>query len=310
MAQLPGRSGETGTPEKIRRPRQVAKRMTPHELAHQWICAVGPRLGDTEPRHFQAEVPVRRGKGCVMLSLDSKRDKLAVIFENKMGCAGPSEVTWYYLHADGSGRKYFYKTGEDVPRKITDEMERKMLVYLRNLGPDTFDGTESEKIKRKMIMHLQDQALAERLCMFKIVTRGAVRRKLNYLESFTSVDIYNKELKREHGPRPTFRGFGGLPPQRYLEWDSVLEKEYWSRLRKREPIPPEVWQLLEEEQEYRRLRDRKHPAPDELQFLEFKERCPGHLYRSAVRDGSDKDGDLAAGWAPENSRTENLLSVD
>ena len=161
------------------------------------------------------------------------------------GCEGHSIKTAYYVHKDAAGTEHFYKVGSEKQGDVTWSMREKMHEYLKDVELDITDDNAVEKTRKAMLLALGSQILAERVTGTRVMSRKGVLRDFARLDEDEGIDIHDEGLEQDHAPRPTQRGFGGLPSNVGLLLHDMEDELYWSRLKKREPIPPEVWEFLE-----------------------------------------------------------------
>ena len=114
---------------------------------------------------------------------------------------------------------------------------------------DIADHDAVEKTKKDMLLTLGSQIIAERITGTRVMSRKDMLRDFTRLGENEWIDIRDKGLEQDHAPRPTSRGVGGgYPCPNGMLLSDMEEELYWNRLKKREPIPPKVWKLLESAQ--------------------------------------------------------------
>ena len=160
---------------------------------------------------------------------------------------GSSKKTAYYLHRDGIGKEYLYKIGSDkrggcMPRKMVERMHR----YLNDVEMDITDDAVLEEAKKVMLVALGSQAIAERVTGTRVMSRKEMLCDFARLDRDEGIEIHDRGLEQDHFPRLTHRGFGVYPAEEGMLLHDMEEELYWGRLKKGEPIPPEVWKLLED----------------------------------------------------------------
>ena len=187
----------------------------------------------------------KRGVKYVLLNLDTDRDRLVAELRLLLGCTFNEMMAAYYVHKDEAGMEYFYKIGSKKQGNVMWSMREKMHQYLKGVVIDIADHDAVEKTKKGMLLTLGSQVIAERVTGTRVMSRKDMLRDFTRLGEDEWIDIRDKGLEQDHAPRPTQRGFGGLPSDVGLLLHDMEEELYWSRLKKREPIPPDVWEFLE-----------------------------------------------------------------
>ena len=201
-----------------------------------------------EGRDFKHEKPfgfAKRGGRNVMLNLDTDRDRLVAKLRLLLGCTFNEMMAAYYVHKDEAGMEYFYKIGSKKQGNVTWSMREKMHQYLKDVVIDIADHDAVEKTKKDMLLTLGSQVIAERITGTRVMSRKDMLHDFTRLGEDEWIDIRDKGLEQDHAPRPTQRRFGGLPSDVGLLLHDMEEELYWSRLKKREPIPSDVWEFLE-----------------------------------------------------------------
>ena len=199
-------------------------------------------------RDFKHEKPfgfAKRGGKNVMLDLDTDKDRLAAERVELHGCFGHSVKTAYYVHKDETGRKRFYKVGSEQHGNVRWGMLVRMHQYLKDVELDITDDGTVEKTKKGMLLTLGSHIIAERVTGTRVMSKNDVLRDFVRLDEDEGIDIHDEGLEQDHAPQPTHRWFGGTPPDVGLLLHYMEEELYWSRLKKKEPIPPDVWEFLE-----------------------------------------------------------------
>ena len=224
--------------EEIERTRPIVDKMVPFRKL----------LSMYEGRDFKHEKPfgfAKRDGRNVMLNLDTDKDKLVAEMVELHGCFGHSTKTAYYVHKDDAGTEHFYKTGSEKQGDVTWSMRGKMHEYLNDVELDITDDGAVEETKKGMLLALGSQILAERITGTRVMPKKGVLRDFARLGEHEGINIHYEGLERDHTPRPTHRWFGGTPSDVGLLLHDMEEELYWSRLKKREPIPLDVWEFLE-----------------------------------------------------------------
>ena len=224
--------------ERMERTRSIVDRMVPLRAPLPWNGG----------RDFKHEKPfgfAKRGGKCVLLNLDTDKDRLAAEMVELHGCLGHSIKTAYYTHKDETGMEHFYKVGSEKQGDVTQSMREKMHEYLKDVELDITDDDAVEKTKKGMLLAMRSQILAEHITGTRVMSRKDVLRDFARLDEDEGIDIHDEGLEQDHAPRPTHRWFGGLPSNVGLLLHDMEDELYWNRLKKREPIPPEVWEFLE-----------------------------------------------------------------
>ena len=219
--------------EEIKRTRFIVDKMVP----------VRKLLPIFEGRDFKHEKPfgfAKQGGKRVLLNLDTDKDRLVAEMVELYGCFGHSIKTAYYTHKDETGMEHFYKVGLEKQGDVTWSMREKMHKYLKDVEIDITDDNAVEKTKKGMLLTMGSQVIAERITGTRVMSRKDVLCDFARLDEDEGIDIHDEGLEQDHAPRPTHRWFGGTPSDVGLLLHDMEDKLYWNRLKKREPIPPEV----------------------------------------------------------------------
>ncbi len=193
-----------------------------------------------------------RGAKCRLLRLDTAKDVLVAELQLLGGCTFRTLEYCYYRHLDESGWEHFYKIGPGVAgSRMPPRMLEKVNRCLRDMGFDPSDARAAAEAVKKAMLALRSKVIAAHVFGARVMTRKEVLRDFDRLEDGCGLNICDAGLERDYYPRPTARGFGGYPVHGAVEMQEAEKRLYWDLLKRREPIPPEVWRFLEETRRFR-----------------------------------------------------------
>lgn len=221
------------------RTRDVLSRVAP-------IFSVIP-IGDMDPGHVSTYGMVGRRSKCRLLYLDTKKDTLVAKLMSLLGCTGNALECCYYRYSDESDIEYFYKIDLNKSHlRMPIRVLEKINTHLRHMKFNPSDLPASKKAVKDALVALQSKVITTHVFGARVMTRKELLRDFDCLKDGYGLDIHDTGLERDYYPRPESRGFGGMPVHGAMELQDAEKKLYWDRLKRREPIPPDVWKFLED----------------------------------------------------------------
>ena len=188
-----------------------------------------------------------RGAKCRFLRLDTDKDELVAKMWLLGGCVMCNLECCYYRHLDESGAEYFYKIGPSVTgQQVPPHMLEKISRCLQDVESHPSCTHTTEDAVKRALLALRSKTIAARVFGAYVMTRNGVLRDFDRLKDGYGLEIRDSGLEKDYYPRPTYRGFGGYVLNKVVFLNKMEKELYWNRLKKREPIPPEVWKFLED----------------------------------------------------------------